>query len=130
MDGPALDTLYDTHIRVAALEHRKLQPETWWRLAIPLLAAKRSFAVESLGTSVEGRPLRHVRWGNGDTRVLLWSQMHGNETTASMALADPFRFLGEHPRHPLVERLRIGTRLHVIPILNPDGAARFQSRRA
>ena len=75
-------------------------------------------------------PLRHVRWGNGDTRVLLWSQMHGDENTASMALADPFRFLGEHPRHPLVERLRIGTRLHVIPILNPDGAARFQSRRA
>jgi hypothetical protein len=62
--------------------------------------------------------------------VLLWSQMHGDESTGSMALADLFRFLGEHPDHPLVQRLRAGTTLHFLPIVNPDGAARFQRRNA
>ena len=62
--------------------------------------------------------------------MLLWSQMHGDESTASMALVDLFRFLGEHPGHPLVQRIGQGTTLHVLPILNPDGAARFERRNA
>src|SRR5690606_2760145 len=74
--------------------------------------------------------LRHVAWGRGDTRVLLWSQMHGDESTASMALADLFRFLGEHQDHPITRRLRDATTLHVLPVMNPDGAARFQRRNA
>src|SRR3546814_9582739 len=56
--------------------------------------------------------------------------MHGDESTASMAIADLFRFLGEHPDHPLVQRLREGTTLHFLPVMNPDGAARFQRRNA
>jgi hypothetical protein len=125
-----LDALYDARIRVAGLDARTFAPETWWRVATPLLAAPRGFKTESLGTSAEGRPLRHVAWGRGDTPVLLWSQMHGDESTASMALVDLFRFLGEHPRHPLVQRLRAETTLHFLPVMNPDGAARFQRRNA
>src|SRR5690606_22580566 len=53
-----------------------------------------------------------------------------DESTASMALADLFRFLGEHPRDPLVQRIRAGTNLHFLPVMNPDGAARFQRRNA
>ncbi len=49
------------------------------------------------GRSAEGRPLYLVRYGQGPTRVLLWSQMHGNESTATLALADLFRFLAEAP---------------------------------
>ena len=71
-----------------------------------------------------------MSWGRGGTRVLLWSQMHGDESTASMAIADLFRFLGEHPDHPLVQRLRARTTLHFLPVMNPDGAARFQRRNA
>src|SRR5690606_10095886 len=51
-------------------------------------------------------------------------------STASMALADLFRFVGDHPDHPLVQRLREGTTLHFLPVMNPDGAARFQRRNA
>src|SRR5690606_9770198 len=102
----ALDTLYDGDIRVAGLEDRRFAPEHWWDVALPLATGAHGFRVEEVGSSAEGRPLRHVSWGEGDTRVLLWSQMHGDESTASMALADLFRFLGEHPEHPLVQRLR------------------------
>lgn len=124
-----LDALYDARIRVAGLDDRRFQPEHWWSIAAPLLEAK-PFAVEELGRSAEGRPLRHISWGQGPTRVLLWSQMHGDESTASMALADLIRFLGEHPSHPLVRRLHAATSLHLMPIVNPDGAARFQRRNA
>ncbi len=125
-----LDALYDAKIRVEGLEDRRFQPEHWWNVAGPLANAADGFAVEEIGRSVEGRPLRHVRWGRGATPVLLWSQMHGDESTASMALADLFRFLGEHPHHPLVQRIGAGTTLHFLPIVNPDGAARFQRRNA
>ncbi|WP_341726475.1 M14 family zinc carboxypeptidase [Pseudoxanthomonas putridarboris] len=123
-----LDALYDDRLRVAGLDERRFTAEHWWDIATPLLASKRGFRVEEIGLSVEERPLRHVAWGKGRTRVLLWSQMHGDESTASMALADVFRFLGEHPDHPVVKRLRARTSLHILPILNPDGAARFQRR--
>ncbi len=125
-----LDTLYDTQLRVAGLEDRTFDAEHWWSVATPLLERRHGFRVEEIGRSVEDRPLRHVRWGNGKTSVLLWSQMHGDESTASMALADLFRFLGGHPDHPLVKQLRANTTLHVFPIVNPDGAARFQRRNA
>jgi len=125
-----LDALYDARIRVAGLESRMFSPEQWWNVATPLATEARGFAVEEIGHSAEGRPLRHVAWGQGDKSVLLWSQMHGDESTASMAIADLFRFLGEHPEHPLVQRLRARTTLHFLPVMNPDGAARFQRRNA
>ena len=125
-----LDALYDARIRVSGLEDRMFSPEQWWQAADPLVTKARGFNAESIGQSAEGRPLRHVSWGQGGKQVLLWSQMHGDESTASMALADLFRFLGEHPGHPLVQRLRQGTTLHFLPVMNPDGAARFQRRNA
>lgn len=126
----ALDTLYDRRIRVAGLDDRRFSPEQWWNVAGPLASDAGGFRTEEVGRSVEGRPLHHVSWGRGDTSVLLWSQMHGDESTASMAIADLFRFLGEHPDHPIVQRLRAGTTLHFLPIVNPDGAARFRRRNA
>ncbi len=125
-----LDALYDARIRVAGLDDRMFSPEQWWKVAGPLATQARGFRTEQVGRSAEGRPLRHVSWGQGGRRVLLWSQMHGDESTASMALADLFRFLGEHPRHPVVQRLRAGATLHFLPVMNPDGAARFQRRNA
>jgi hypothetical protein len=126
----AIDALYDTALRVEGLEDRSFGPEHWWQVATPLLASRSGFTTREIGRSAEDRPLRHVSWGRGRTRVLLWSQMHGDESTATMALADLFRFLGEHPRHPIVQRLRERTTLHFFPIVNPDGAARFQRRNA
>ncbi len=125
-----MDAMYDARIRVVGLEDRMFSPEQWWDVAAPLANQARGFEIEQVGHSAEGRPLRHVVWGRGETSVLLWSQMHGDESTASMALADLFRFLGEHPEHPLVQRLHQRTTLHFLPVMNPDGAARFQRRNA
>ena len=124
-----VDALYET-LRVSGLDRRDFRPDHWWQVATPLTGTNAGFRVEDIGRSVEGRPLRHVRWGKGETSVLLWSQMHGDESTGTMALADLFRFLGEHPDHPVARRLRANTTLHFLPMVNPDGAARFQRRNA
>jgi len=126
---PEIEAMYPD-LRAAGLDRRDFRPEQWWQVATPLLGRKAGFRVEEVGSSAEGRPLRHVSWGQGGTTVLLWSQMHGDESTGTMALADLFRFLGEHPRHPLVRQLRANTTLHFLPLMNPDGAARFQRRNA
>jgi hypothetical protein len=56
--------------------------------------------------------------------------MHGDESTASMSLADIIRFFHESPDHPLARRIAEGSTVHLIPMLNPDGAQRFQRRNA
>src|SRR4029453_16601221 len=68
--------------------------------------------------------------GSGPFRVLLWSQMHGDEPTATAALFDVFDYLSRHRNEPLVQRLLSQLTLHVVPMLNPDGAERFQRRNA
>src|SRR3546814_16401943 len=49
---------------------------------------------------------------------------------SSDVCSSDLRFLGEHPEHPLVQRLHEGTTLHFLPVMNPDGAARFQRHNA
>ena len=46
------------------------------------------FFVSQVGTSEENRPIMQLKIGNGTKRILLWSQMHGNESTGTKALFD------------------------------------------
>ncbi|MCY3705140.1 MAG: M14 family zinc carboxypeptidase [Gammaproteobacteria bacterium] len=116
--------------RVGGLGQRRFGPETYWTILDPILAGSAALACESVGESAEGRPLRMVSFGKGEMGVLAWSQMHGDESTATMALADIFSFLARHPEHALVRTLSRRLRLHFVPMLNPDGAARFQRHNA
>src|SRR5690606_14895461 len=62
----------------------------------PLLykaASNPSFKLHKLGESVQKRNIFQVEYGYGEKKVLLWSQMHGDESTATMALMDLFNFL-------------------------------------
>jgi hypothetical protein len=68
--------------------------------------------------------------GTGPFPVLLWSQMHGDEPTATSALLDVFEYLRRHRDEPAVRRILSALTLHVVPMLNPDGAERFQRRNA
>jgi hypothetical protein len=88
------------------------------------------FTLERLGESVEGRSIHHLQAGTGPNHVLLWSQMHGDESTATSALFDIFEFLRRHRQTPMVRRLLTTHTLHFVPMLNPDGAERFQRRNA
>lgn len=93
-------------------------------------AAPGLFRLEEVGRSVEGRPLQVVHVGGGPLRVLFWSQMHGNEPTATTALLGLLEYVRRHAEHPRVARLLSTLTLHALPLLNPDGAERFQRRNA
>ncbi|MGE5359772.1 MAG: M14 family metallopeptidase [Bacteroidales bacterium] len=88
------------------------------------------FATEEVGRSVEGRSINHVAFGRGPFHVLLWSQMHGDEPTATVALFDLFDYVRRHRNEPPVRMLLERLTVHAIPMLNPDGAERFQRRNA
>lgn len=99
----------------------------------PLLANldRSLFTVQPVGSSVEGRSISMVTVGTGPIHVLLWSQMHGDEPTATMALFDIFNFLKNssvlgQEKTSMLSKLT----LHFIPMLNPDGAQRFRRRNA
>jgi hypothetical protein len=88
------------------------------------------FTIERVGESIEGRSINHVRAGTGDMPVLLWSQMHGDESTATSALFDVFEFLQKHRGEAAVSRILSRLTLHIVPMVNPDGAERFERRNA
>ena len=83
-----------------------------------------------VGTSGEGRPLTLYTIGNGPVKVPLWSQMHGDEPTATMAICDIFGFLQKNPSHEAVKAIGEKLTLCFLPMLNPDGAERFTRRTA
>ena len=91
-----------------------------------------NFAVRELGKTEEGRPIHEVKWGEGPLQVIAWSQMHGDEATATMALADIFRLLSSSEKlaTKLKQKLHQKITLRIIPRLNADGAERWQRETA
>ncbi len=71
-----------------------------------------------LGRSVNGLPVYQLKIGNGDQNILMWSQMHGNETTTTIALLDFISWLSKPEQS---EFLNFFT-FFIIPQLNPDGS--------
>jgi hypothetical protein len=88
------------------------------------------FNMEDIGKSVEGRSINHLWFGRGPYHVMLWSQMHGDEPTATSALFDVFEQFRRHRDEPHIRRMLDALTIHAVPMLNPDGAERFQRRNA
>lgn len=89
----------------------------------------KDFKVKQVGTSVEGRAIKLVTYGNGPINVLMWSQMHGDETTATRAIMDVFHWLEADDQFNAVrKKIKKAITWHFIPMLNPDGASQFTRR--
>ena len=82
-----------------------------------------NFEVIVIGKSVLGKPIYGIKIGSGKKRLLLWSQMHGNESTTTKAIFDVFNTLQETDTICL-DILNKCT-VMFIPILNPDGAEAY-----
>jgi hypothetical protein len=109
---------------VADLTPRTLDHRRLWSILDRLVDGAPGMFVTEIGRSAERRPLYAVEFGRGPTRVLLWSQMHGDEPTATLALVDMIRFLVEHPDDPVGRRIRDRLTVVAVPMLNPDGSQR------
>ncbi|MCF0049203.1 peptidase M14 [Dyadobacter sp. LJ53] len=120
--------IHDTYRETTLTQRRFKQKDI-----LPLLAKRQGnplYNIETVGESFEGRTLQMIKVGTGKKKVLLWTQMHGDEPTATMASFDIFNFLeGKNDgfddfRKDLLEN----TTLYFVPMLNPDGAERYQRR--
>ncbi len=81
-----------------------------------------------IGTSTLGKPVYMVSLGKGKTKVLAWSQMHGNESNGTHALLDLIETFALHPEFEEIIFQNIS--LDFIVMLNPDGAAKWTRNNA
>ncbi|MBT1452233.1 peptidase M14 [Glaciecola sp. XM2] len=75
------------------------------------------------GESYEGRDIYRIRLGCGPIVILAWTQMHGNEATATASVFDLIDSVLSAQDMPLNVFEQLFT-LHIVPMLNPDGAQR------
>ncbi len=88
----------------------------------------RGIKVMEVGRSVAERAIYQLEFGRGPLKVFMWSQMHGDEPTATSALVDFFAYLQKNRGKAWVKAIEEKITLRAVPMLNPDGAELFQRR--
>ena len=83
---------------------------------------------EVMGSSFQDRPISMVKIGTGTTKVLLWSQMHGDEPTATAAMFDVLNFLDS--QEELAQKIKKHLTIYFIAVVNPDGQDLHTRRNA
>lgn len=78
-----------------------------------------AYQILVIGHSVNELPIYGIQLGNGKKRILMWSQMHGNESTTTKACFDLLNYFKKD------DELLKNCSLYIIPILNPDGAKAY-----
>lgn len=128
-DNDITAALYDSYeqfkepsLTKRRIKHKELQP------LINRLKANPKYTVKVVGKSIEGRNLSLISIGNGPTSVFLWSQMHGDEPTATQAIFDIINFLNGDTFTAEKEAILSNVTLHFLPMLNPDGAEAYTRR--
>ncbi|WP_055437289.1 DUF2817 domain-containing protein [Lacinutrix algicola] len=87
-----------------------------------LIKHSNNFKIEVIGQSVLKEDIHSIKVGSGNKKILMWSQMHGNESTTTKAVFDLLNFLADTNNAKSI--LKDCTIL-IIPILNPDGAKAY-----
>lgn len=81
------------------------------------------FKVEEIGKSVKQLPIKSVTLGEGPQKILMWSQMHGNESTTTKAVFDVLNWFAT--KTELSNSVLRDCTIKIIPMLNPDGAKAY-----
>jgi len=90
------------------------------------------FDKEILGRSGNNIPIYKISIGTGKIKILIWSQMHGNESTGTKALFDLFNFFENDNAElsEIINSILTNCTIQFIPLLNPDGAIKFTRENA
>ncbi|WP_299158013.1 M14 family zinc carboxypeptidase [uncultured Tenacibaculum sp.] len=75
-----------------------------------------------IGQSEEGRDIYQLKLGSGKRKILIWSQMHGNESTGTKAVFDFLNFTKYFSDSNIMKAIIDNCEIIIIPMLNPDGA--------
>jgi len=118
-----LDRWYINHHQKALKGRRVLLKD----LTPILKNLKAPFEVHKIGASELNQDIFSVSLGTGAKRILLWSQMHGNESTGTKAMFDLFRYIEDFlsDSSAFIDDLLKNCTLIFIPMLNPDGSDVF-----
>lgn len=128
--APVLARMWDAEHVSSPVSSLVDHAEVKARVARIAADASSLFTVREEGRSVEGREIWSVSFGRGPFVVMLWSQMHGDEPTATSALFDLYEYIRLHRDTPAVSGLLERLTVHTVPMLNPDGAELYQRRNA
>jgi hypothetical protein len=82
--------------------------------------------IDEVGRSFANREIWQMEWGKGPLRIFMWSQMHGDEPTATSSLVDLFAYLQKNPDDKLVKKFSETFTIRAVPMLNPDGTELYQ----
>ncbi|TYP75010.1 M14 family zinc carboxypeptidase [Aquimarina intermedia] len=74
-----------------------------------------------VGYSESETPIHLLKFGVGKRKILMWSQMHGNESTTTKAVFDLVTMLMDASCE-VTQSILSNCTLYIIPMLNPDGA--------
>lgn len=111
------------------LEHKLKGKYIHLDAILPLLERYKSvFEISEIGKSVVQKSIYQVKIGTGKTKILIWSQMHGNEPTTTKGLFDFFNFLASD--NETANYIKETYTLECIPMLNPDGAFAYTRENA
>ncbi len=116
-----LDSLNSSQLQRKNLKHKQLQNF--------LSKNFTSSEISIIGYSSQKREIYSVKIGSGKTKILLWSQMHGNEPSSTLSLLKVLDFLKNYEceiSKTILKKLK----LFAIPMLNPDGAEILTRRNA
>jgi hypothetical protein len=119
-----LEQLFDQN-KETSLQGRYITLESIETLLIKLSTNNE---LEIIGKSVLGKPIYKYQIGTGKTKILLWSQMHGNESTTTKALFDFLNLLNSDS--DFARKLLNSFIFCCIPMLNPDGAKLYTRENA
>ncbi|MEW4924530.1 M14 family zinc carboxypeptidase [Algibacter sp. 2305UL17-15] len=119
MTAKEQQSLFQKH-KESTLFHRYITNEN----IAPLLPNLKKFAdVNVVGKSVLDDAIYSIKIGTGNKKILMWSQMHGNESTTTKAIFD---FLNTCiAGSVLTDTILKSCTILIIPILNPDGAKAY-----
>ena len=98
---------------------------TYDKLNPVLENATSHFQIQEIGKSFLNTPIKAVKIGTGSKKIMAWSQMHGNEGTTTKAVCDLLRLFSERSADPAVQEILNSCSILFVPMLNPDGAARY-----
>jgi hypothetical protein len=112
-----------------SLPYRRFSFE-WFLELIEKHEQNSKLSISEVGQSIEGRPIHSITWGSGDVHLMFWTQMHGNESTATRAVFDFLNLIQEEQFAEFFKNLEQQVTLKIIPVVNPDGMVRYQRRNA
>ena len=79
---------------------------------------------KKIGVSEENRNIHQITTGTGSKRILIWTQMHGNESTGTKAVIDLLNYIYTS-KDDICSKILENCTIKIIPILNPDGAEHY-----